>query len=264
MASKRVACPVRHNFVCNTCGATQDFLRQGKEAEVFFQSQTARKLLCHPLPLVYRSQEAERTSMLEEKGSRLTGPKVSSPLAVRTFDIDDFAFGAVSTTFTLAVPPPPALPRSFSLSSSPESANSGTGSLLESNMVEEAREAVRFFSNNRRRGKSSLHKIDGPNISCADVAFGFESVEKGEIISLRQTRNRLKKQTSSDTVFKASSGAHRNKSTRNFAKADSVELGGAMLVDCQSQLSSPHDMDEDMTRILNQLKANFRLEGGGV
>merc|ERR1712243_287193 len=120
------------------------------------------------------------------------------------------------------------------------------------NMVEEARDAVRFFSNNRRRGKSSPHKIDGPNISCADVAFGFESVEKGEIVSFRQTRNRLKKQTSSDTVFKASSGAHRNVSTSNLAKADSIELGGSMLLDCQSQLSSPHDMDEDMTRILNQ------------
>ena len=172
MASKRVAYPVHQNFVCNTCGATQDVLSQGKEAEVFFQSQTARKLLCHPLPMIYRSQEAERTMMLEEKGSRLTRPKVSTPLAVRTFDI--------------------------------------------------------------------------------------------EIGSFRQTRNWFKKQTSSDTVFKASSRAQSNKSTSSFGKADSSQLGGSMLVDCQSQLSSRHDMDEDMTRILNQLKANFRLEGGGV
>ena len=116
---------------------------------------------------------------------------------------------------------------------------------------EEARNAVRFFSNNPRRGKSSLQKING---------FGFESVKEGEIGSFRQTRNWFKKQTSSDTVFKAPSRAQSNKSTSSFGKADSSQLGGSMLVDCQSQLSSRHDMDEDMTRILNQLKASFRLE----
>ena len=43
----------------------------------------------------------------------------SAPLAMRTFHVDDFAFGAVSTTFTLglSIPPP--------LSSSPESGSSG-------------------------------------------------------------------------------------------------------------------------------------------
>ena len=146
--------------VCNNCGTTRD--PSGSGDCMFFKSQAARKLLCHPLPSTYRSQEAEGV-MLDVKSSKLTmgipRPKLSVPLAVRTFDVDDFAFGAVSTTFfTLGGPPPPDYHlRSSSLSSSPESANSG--SLHESNTIywspmdKEARHTVHFSSpSNNLRG----------------------------------------------------------------------------------------------------------------
>ena len=78
---------------CNTCGTRSDF--SGSGDGMFVKSQAARKLLCHPLPSTYRSQEAEGV-MLDVKSSRLTmgipGPKFSAPLAVRTFDVDHFAF----------------------------------------------------------------------------------------------------------------------------------------------------------------------------
>ena len=48
----------------------------------------------------------------------------SAPLAMRTFHVDEFAFGAVSTTFTLGLSTPPAHPPP-PLSSSPESGSSG-------------------------------------------------------------------------------------------------------------------------------------------
>lgn len=270
---------VPSNFVCNTCGATGgDFLSQGEEDGAFFQSQAARKLLCHPLPSVYRSQEAEGR-MLEEKGSRLTirnpGPKFSAPLAVRTFDIDDFAFGAVSTTFTLGVPLPPVHhPLSSSLSSSPESANSGT--LHESNngqlphMEGEAKHPVHYSNNLRQsRGTPGLRKIHDSNAPCADVAFRFESVKKREIGSFRQTRNWLKKQTSPVSVFTSCAGNlqgvpapdHMNKSSSSCCsvKANS-SLDRSKSADCRSQLSRQEDLDEDMTRILDQLKSNFKME----
>ena len=273
MDGKRFTCTVPRNFVCNTCGATGgNFLSPGEEDGVFFQSQAARRLLCHPLPSVFRRQEAEGR-MPEEKGSRLTlgnpGPKFSAPLAVRTFDIDDFAFGAVSTTFTHHPP-------SSSLSSSPESANSG--SLHESNtgqwrrMEGEAKHPVLFSSNNQRqsRGKPGLRNIYDSNVSCADVSFRFEPVKKGEIVSFRQTRNWLKKQTSLGSVFTSScdgklqgvpapTHAHMKKSPSSSVEANS-NLGRSKPVDCRSQLSGQEDLDEDMTRILDQLNASFKLE----
>merc|ERR1712192_378857 len=103
--------------------------------------------------------------MPDVKSSRLT-MGISAPLAVRTFDVDDFAFGAVSTTFTLGGPlPPDHHPRSSSLSSSPECANSG--SLYESNtshwslLEKEARPAMLFPSpsKNLRGGNLGLQKI---------------------------------------------------------------------------------------------------------
>merc|ERR1719180_291711 len=105
--------------------------------------------------------------MLDVKCSRMTmgipGAKLSAPLAVRTFDVDDFAFGAVSTTFTLGGPPPPDHhPLPSSLSSSPESANSG--SLYESNtghwslLKKEARHTALFPSPSKRRENLGLKK----------------------------------------------------------------------------------------------------------
>merc|ERR1719234_664927 len=140
--------------VCIACGTRRDF--SGSGYGMFFKSQPARKLLCHPLPSTYRSQEAEGV-MLGVKSSRLA-MGISAPLAVRTFDVDHFAFGAVSTTFTLGGPPPPDHhPRCSSLSSSPESANSG--SLYESNtshwpfVEKEARRTKLFPSPSKKSEK---------------------------------------------------------------------------------------------------------------
>ena len=88
--------------------------------------QPARKLICHPLPSDYRRQVAEEVgrSKLGEKNSK---PRIksSAPLAMRTFHVDDFVFGAVSSTFTLGAPPPPPPPADPLLFSSPESGSSG-------------------------------------------------------------------------------------------------------------------------------------------
>ena len=246
---------------------------------MFFKSQAARKLLCHPLPSTYRSQEAEGV-MLDVKSSKLTmgipGPKLSVPLAVRTFDVDDFAFGAVSTTFfTLGGPPPPDYHlRSSSLSSSPESANSG--SLHESNTIhwspmdKEARHTVHFSSpsNNLRGENLGLQKIHDSSILGADATLGLKSVDKEEIVSFRQTRNWLKKQISSATVSTmcgekpqgalAQASAHINKSNSGSSKTNSSV--GKLTEDCQGQLPIQGDLNEDMTRILDQLKASFKLE----
>ena len=255
MDGKRITCTVASNFVCNTCGT----------------SQATRKLLCHPLPSVYRSQEVAG-AMLKEKSSRLStgilGPKSSAPLAVRTFGVDDFAFGAVSTTFTLEVPP---LPNHHPLSSSPESANSGslqegnTGSGHWSSMEEEERHSVHFPpSSNISRPRREKLGLQG-----ADSASGLESVKRGELFTFRQTRNWLKKQTSSATVFTQIGGkklhgvaapayAHINESTKSDAKA--TPSLGRPSERCQSQLAIQEDLDEDMRRILDQLQANIKLE----
>ena len=262
--------------VCNTCETTRDF--SGNGDRMFFKSQAARKLLCHPLPSAYRSQEAEGV-MLDVKSSRLTmgipGPKLSAPLAVRTFDVDEFAFGAVSTTFTLGgTPPPDHHPLLSSLSSSPESANSG--SLHESNIIhctlmeKKARPTVHFSSpsKNLRRENLGLQKIDDSSVLGADAILGLKLVDKEEIVSSRQTRNWLKKQTSSATVFTmcgekpqgapAQASAHINKSNSGSAKANFS--AGKLTEDCQGQLPIQGDLNEDMTRILDQLKASFKLE----
>ena len=92
--------------------------------------QPARKLICHPLPSDYRRQVAEEVgrSKPDEKNSK---PRIksSAPLAMRTFHVDDFVFGAVSSTFTLGAPPPPPPPADpllfSSPTSSPESGSSG-------------------------------------------------------------------------------------------------------------------------------------------
>ena len=86
--------------------------------------QPARKLICQPLPSDYRRQVAEEVgrSKLDEKNSKRR-IKSSAPLAMRTFHVDDFVFGAVSSTFTLGAPPPP--PADPLLFSSPESGSSG-------------------------------------------------------------------------------------------------------------------------------------------
>ena len=121
---------VLRNFVCNACGATEDFDGSRKEVlGVSLKRQPARKLICHPLPSDYRRQVAEEVgrSKLDEKNSKRR-IKSSAPLAMRTFHVDDFVFGAVSSTFTLgAPPPPPADPLLFSssTSSSPETGSSG-------------------------------------------------------------------------------------------------------------------------------------------
>merc|ERR1719180_397177 len=120
--------------------------------------------------------------MLDVKSSRATmsirGTKLSAPLAVRTFDIDHFAFGAVSTTFTLGGPPPPDHHLlSLSLSSSPESANSG--SLYESNtshwpfMEKEARRTMLFPSpsKNLRRKNLGLQRIHESSVLSADATL---------------------------------------------------------------------------------------------
>ena len=137
-------------------------------------------------------------------------------------------------------------------------------------MEEEARHSVHFppsssYLGQRREKLQKIHDFSAPG---ADSAFGVESVKRGEVFTYRQTRNWLKKQTSSATVFTQAGGklqgvavpayAHINKSTGGSAKANS-NLGGST-GHCQSQLSIEEDLDEDMTRILNQLKANIRLE----
>jgi len=264
MDGKRNTYPSRH-FVCNTCRPKEgDMFSQGEDGGMFFSSQTARKLLCHPLPSIYRSQEDERT-MLDEKGNH--GTKLSAPLAVRTFDIDDFAFGAISTTFT-----------HHPLSSSPESANSGP--LHESNTgkwpIMEAKHPLHFSSSSQRQSKGApgLLKIHDSNVSYSDFAYIFESVKKREEVPFRQTRNWLKKQTRSGSVFIACGRklqgqgisepayAHMNKSPSISVKTNS-SLGRLKSVDRQNKLSRQDDLDEDMRRILYQLNANFKLQALG-
>ena len=80
--------------------------------------------------------------------------------------------------------------------------------------------------------------------------------------------NWLKKQTSSATVFTmcgekpqgapAQASAHINKSNSGSAKANFS--AGKLTEDCQGQLPIQGDLNEDMTRILDQLKASFKLE----
>ena len=121
---------VLRNFVCNTCGATGDFDGSRKEVlGVSLKRQPARKLICQPLPSDYRRQVAEEVgrSKLGEKNSK---PRIksSAPLAMRTFHVDDFVFGAVSSTFTLGAPPPPPPPADPLLFSSPTSSSPESGS----------------------------------------------------------------------------------------------------------------------------------------
>ena len=124
-----INCPVSHHFLCSTCGTgTSDRGFPNFNEGDISGRKPAQKMLCHPLPSAFRNKAAPASSQeVYYTGERITGAPgsmASAPLAMRTFHVDDFAFGAVSTTFTLglsilsAYPPPP-------LSSSPESGSSG-------------------------------------------------------------------------------------------------------------------------------------------
>ena len=69
------------------------------------------------------AEEVGRSKLGEENSKARI--KSSAPLAMRTFHVDDFVFGAVSSTFTLGAPPPPPPPADPLLFSSPESGSSG-------------------------------------------------------------------------------------------------------------------------------------------
>jgi len=124
-----INCPVSHHFLCSTCGTgtTDRGFPNSNEGDISGRK-PAQKMICHPLPSAFRNKAAPASSQQESCSSeRITGaPRfmASAPLAMRTFHVDDFAFGAVSTTFTLGLSTPPAYPPP-PLSFSPESGSSG-------------------------------------------------------------------------------------------------------------------------------------------
>jgi len=123
---ERINYRLAQNSLCGTCG-TGTPGRGFLNSDDIPGSKPAQKMLCHPLPSAYRNKAAptssQQVSCSSERITRAPRFMASAPLAMRTFHVDDFAFGAVSTTFTLglstpsAYPPPP-------LSSSPESGSS--------------------------------------------------------------------------------------------------------------------------------------------
>ena len=124
-----INCPVSHHFLCSTCGTgTSDRGFPNFNEGDILERKPAQKMLCHPLPSAFRNKAAPAPSQeVYYTGERITGAPgsmASAPLAMRTFHVDDFAFGAVSTTFTLGLSTPPAYPPP-PLSSSPESGSSG-------------------------------------------------------------------------------------------------------------------------------------------
>jgi len=124
-----INCPVSHHFLCSTCGTgtTDRGFPNSNEGDISGRK-PAQKMICHPLPSAFRNKAAPASSQQVSCSSeRITGaPRfmASAPLAMRTFHVDDFAFGAVSTTFTLGLSTPPAYPPP-PLSFSPESGSSG-------------------------------------------------------------------------------------------------------------------------------------------
>lgn len=124
-----INCPVSHHFLCSTCGTgtTDRGFPNSNEGDISGRK-PAQKMICHPLPSAFRNKAAPASSQQVSCSSeRITGaPRfmASAPLAMRTFHVDEFAFGAVSTTFTLGLSTPPAYPPP-PLSSSPESGSSG-------------------------------------------------------------------------------------------------------------------------------------------
>merc|ERR1712013_722736 len=124
-----INCPVSHHFLCSTCGTgtTDRGFLNSNEGDISGRK-PAQKMICHPLPFAFRNKAAPASSQQESCSSeRITGaPRfmAPAPLAMRTFHVDDFAFGAVSTTFTLGLSTPPAYPPP-PLSSSPGAGSSG-------------------------------------------------------------------------------------------------------------------------------------------
>jgi len=124
-----INCPVSHHFLCSTCGTgtTDRGFPNSNEGDISGRK-PAQKMLCHPLPSAYRNKAApassQQTSYTSKRISGAPRFMASAPLAMRTFHVDDFAFGAVSTTFTLGLSTPPAYPPP-PLSSSPGAGSSG-------------------------------------------------------------------------------------------------------------------------------------------
>merc|ERR1711971_1359927 len=84
------------------------------------------------------------------------------------------------------------------------------------------------WSPSKKRSKIlGLQKVPDSVVLSADETLGLKSVNKGEIVSSRQTRSWLKKQTSFATVFKMHTRKSQGTPVPAYAHISKLNSGGA-------------------------------------